>query len=177
MVNCVNWAKKADVYKYFAINHKIGITTVDVAYNNSSLIKLSIASEYHPNLLFTADSYRIGDSYEYKDYGDVGVSTSVPLAASHVVGNLTAEEIRYIRENAYTGYLTTQTGYFIEITTDEEKPLNVTLFIPESKLTPELKVKFAIGDTGNNTPVRVESTTSLPAAIPEAARTTHIDVQ
>ncbi|MBP3329539.1 MAG: hypothetical protein J6L89_01770, partial [Clostridia bacterium] len=56
------------------------------------------------------------------------------------------EEIRYIRENSYPEYLVTQPGYFIEITTDEEKPLNATLFIPESKLTPELKVKFSLAN-------------------------------
>ena len=146
MVNCVKWAKEANVYKYFAIDHKVGITTVDAAYNNSSLIKVSIASESNPNLLFTADSYRKGDSYEYEPYGDGATTDSLPLAASHVVGNLTTEEIRYIRENSYPEYLVTQPGYFIEITTDEEKPLNATLFIPESKLTPELKVKFSLAN-------------------------------
>lgn len=164
MVNCVKWAKKADVYKYFAIDHKVGITTVDVAYNNSSLIKVSIASESNPNLVFTADSYRIGDSYEYNPYGDVVNSSSVPLAASHVAGNLTAEEIRYIREHSYAEYLTTQTGYFIEITTDEEKPLNATLFIPESKLTPELKVKFSLAEEINADKNIQEHTTYMDVA-------------
>ena len=158
MANCIKWAKEAGIYKYFAIDHKVGITTVDVAYNNSPVIKVSLASETSTNLLFNADSYRAGDSYEFM----LGVSGegNLPLAGSHTVGDLTTEEIRYIRENAYTTYLTTQTGYFIKITTDEEKPLNATLFIPENKLTPELKVKFSVADEMSEEEVRYEHNTS-----------------
>ena len=142
MVNCIEWAKKAGVYKYFAIDYKTEISTIDAIYNNAPIYKATIASDYRVNLLFNANSYRFGDSYGYDEYGD-STTIDVPLSGSSKLSGLTEEEVRYIRENAYTTYLTTQTGYFIEITTDEENPLNVTLFIPESKLTPELKVKFA----------------------------------
>ncbi len=137
MVNTVKWAKEVGIYKYFANDYETKIGSIEVTHNNSSAIKLSFATENNYNLLFHAKSFRYNDTYSVIYFG-------TRLVGSHYVTGLTEDEIRYLRENAYPRYLTTETGYFIRFATNEAEPLYSTVFIPDSKLTTELKAKLAV---------------------------------
>lgn len=70
----------------------------------------------------------------------------VRLYGSHYAIGLTEDEIKFLRDNAYPFYLTTETGYFVRFATNEETPIYSTVFVPDSKLTPELKIKLAQSD-------------------------------
>ena len=50
-------------------------------------------------------------------------------------------------------YLTTETGYFIRFTSNEAPPIYATLFIPDSKLTPDLRAKLSEGNGAVSQPV------------------------
>ncbi len=141
MVNTIKWAKEVGIYKYFKVDKEVKIATVEVAHNNSSLIKLSISDNHNFNLLFTAKSYRDYDTYSSMYFNNQFVN----LVGSHFAVGLTEDEINFLRENAHPYYLTTETGYFVRFTPDESLPVHATVFVPDSKLTPELRTKLAVG--------------------------------
>ncbi len=140
MTNTIQWAKSVGIYKYFEIDKNVSITSVEATYNNSPFIKLSISGNRNFNMLFHGKSF--DDKYLKEFYYENPFDKS--LAGSHIVNNLTESEIQYIRENAYPTYLTTTTGYFIKMATGSENRLHTNLFIPDSKLTDELKAKLDI---------------------------------
>ena len=144
MTNTVKWAKDVGIYKYFSKDYKTEFTPLEAVHNNSSFIKLAISDNMNYNLMFEGrcilDGVNDDDAYYYSSDNSYYY---LPLAGSHYVNGLTEDELNYIRDNATPFYLTTETGYFIRLSTTETKSLHSTLFIPDSKLTPELKVKFA----------------------------------
>lgn len=139
MANTIQWAKSAGIYEYFEMDKTVSITSVEATYNNSSFIKLSISKWRNFNMLFNGISYN--DAYIESYYYEKPVDITLP--GSHLVYNLTESEINYIRENAYPIYLATTPGYFIKMTTDTSDYICMNLFIPENRLTDELKAKFA----------------------------------
>lgn len=139
MTNTIKWAKDAGIYKYFANDYKIPIASVEATHNNSSFIKLALAGNHNYNLIFSSRTYQAGDSYAQDNFSD----TVTRLAGSHYVMNLTEDEIKFLRENAHPYFLTTETGYFLRFATGENPQLFATVFVPDSKLTPELKIKLA----------------------------------
>ena len=138
MTNTIQWSKDTGIYKYFEIDKKASVISVEATYNNSSFIKLSVSNNRNLNMLFNGKSF--DDEYIKTYFYETPFDKS--LAGSQAVHNLTKNEIEYIRKNAYPAYLTTTTGYFIKLTTDSDNRLYVDLFIPDSKLTDELKAKF-----------------------------------
>lgn len=177
MTNTVKWAKDVGIYKYFQKDYKTMFMTLEAVHNNSSFIKLAISDNKNFNLLFGGrcilDGVRDDDAYYYQDDAEYMYLT---LAGSHYVNGLTEDELKYIRDNATPFYLTTETGYFIRLSTDEDESIHSTLFIPDSKLTPELKTKFAeIADkpTEDVTEVR---TVPVPATSHYVENTTYIEV-
>lgn len=162
MTNTIKWAKDVGIYKHFKKDYKTDFMTLEAVHNNSSFIKLAISDNRNYNLLFEGrcilDGVRDDDAYYYDTEG----YHHQPLAGSHYVNGLTEDELNFIRDNAHPFYLTTETGYFIRLSTDEAKSLHSTLFIPDSKLTPELKTKLAKNagkQTEEATQVRAESPT------------------
>ncbi len=140
MTNTIKWAKEVGIYKYFAIDYDTEVLNViEVTHTNSSAFKLAIANNLTFNLLFNAKSYCDNDSYS-QSYFDGNFAR---LMGSHYVSALTDDEIKHLRENAHPSYLTTETGYFVRFSTVENPSLHATVFIPDSKLTPELKIKLA----------------------------------
>ena len=139
MTNTVKWAKDAGIYKYFANDYGKEIQSVEVTHNNTSTIKLDLAGRSYHNLMFCAKSFRLGDSYTQNYFS----GNFARLYGSHYAIDLTDDEIRFLRENAHPSYLTTETGYFVRFATNEKTPIYSTVFIPDSKLTPELKIKLA----------------------------------
>lgn len=166
MVNTIKWAKEVGIYKYFAKDYETGIHTVEATHNNSSFIKLSISDNHNYNLMFSATSLRDGNKsingYYYSE--DTEHVYNMPLVGSHYVNGLTKDEINYLRDNAHPYYLTTETGYFLRLSTDEKESLHTIVFVPDSKLTPELKIKLAENNetaTEDVTSVGVEHTTYI----------------
>lgn len=140
MPNTIKWAKEVGIYKYFAIDYETEVQNViEVTHTNSSAFKLGIADNRSFNLIFNAKSFCDGDQYSL-DYFN---GTASRLMGSHYVSGLTDDEVKYLRENAYLSYLTTETGYFVRFTTVENPSFHATVFIPDSKLTAELKLKLA----------------------------------
>ncbi len=143
MENTIKWAKDAGIYKFFAKDYETEIVLVEAVHNNSSFIKLALSDNIETNLMFCGASTR-NVTFSNYDY-ETGMSVYAnPLAGSHYVNGLTKEEIKHLRDNAHPFYLTTDTGYFIKFTTDEENTRYSVVFVPDSKLTPELKTKLAL---------------------------------
>lgn len=144
MTNTVKWAKDAGIYKHFKKDYKTELIPIEAVHNNSSFIKLELSDNRNFNLLFEGrcikDGIRDDDAYYYNEDDNYYL---YHLPGSHYVNGLTEDEIRYIRDNATPFYLTTETGYFIRLSTAEAESLHATLFIPDSKLTTELRTKFA----------------------------------
>lgn len=168
MVNTIKWAKDAGIYKYFAIDYDKEISSVEVTHNNSSAIKLDIAKNRNHNLLFVAKSFKLNDRY-MQNYFNGGF---VRLYGSHYAVGLTDEEIRFLRDNAHPFYLTTGSGYFVRFATNEETPIYSTVFVPDSKLTPELKIKLAQSDEAKE-----EYYGEAVTSVGREDMTTHISVQ
>lgn len=140
MPNTIKWAKEVGIYKYFAIDYDTEVqNVVEVTHTNSSAFKLAIANNLTYNLLFSAKSYCDNDSYAQGYFN----GNFARLVGSHYASELTDDEVKYLRENAYLSYLTTESGYFVRFTTVENPSLHATVFIPDSKLTAELKIKLA----------------------------------
>lgn len=140
MKNTVKWAKDNGIYKYFKINENQKIKTVEVTHNNSNNYKASLRFMSNYNLLFEGRcAQRINTEMMYYDSY---YQCLLPLTGSGTA-NLTEKEINYLRENAYSYYLTTETGYFVRFETDEELSHCAVLFIPDKALTPELKISLA----------------------------------
>ncbi len=168
MVNTIKWAKDVGIYKYFAIDYDKEISSVEVTHNNSSAIKLDIANNRNHNMLFSAKSFKLNDRY-MQSYLNGGF---VRLYGSHYAVGLTDDEIKFLRDNAYPSYLTTETGYFVRFATNEETPIYSTVFIPDSKLTPELKIKLAQSDE-----TKEEYYGEAVTSVGREDMTTHISVQ
>lgn len=168
MTNTIKWAKDVGIYKYFKNDYSKEIQSVEVTHNNTSAIKLDLAGKGYHNLLFNAKSFKLNSSYMQNYFA----GNFVRLYGSHYAVNLTDEDIKLLRENAYPLYLTTETGYFVRFATNEKTPIYSTVFVPDSKLTPELKIKLAQSDEANEE--------YYGEAVTHAARedmTTHISVQ
>lgn len=168
MVNTIKWAKDVGIYKYFAIDYDKEISSVEVTHNNSSAIKLDIANNRNHNMLFSAKSFKLNDRY-MQNYFNGGF---VRLYGSHYAIGLTEDEIKFLRDNAYPFYLTTETGYFVRFATNEETPIYSTVFVPDSKLTPELKIKLAQSDEAKE-----EYYGEAVTSVGREDMTTHISVQ
>ncbi len=163
MPNTIKWAKEVGIYKYFAIDYDTEVQNViEVTHTNSSAFKLAIANNLTFNLLFNAKSYCDNDSYAQSYFN----SNFARLVGSHYASELTDDEVKYLRENAHPSYLTTETGYFVRFSTVENPSLHATVFIPDSKLTPELKIKLAQNNESDSpeeyiTQVGIEHTTQI----------------
>lgn len=168
MPNTIKWAKNAGIYKYFAIDYDKEISSVEVTHNNSSAIKLDIANNRNHNMLFSAKSFKLNDRY-MQNYFSEGF---VRLYGSHYAIGLTDDEIKFLRDNAHPYYLTTETGYFVRFATNEETPIYSTVFVPDSKLTPELKIKLAQSDEAKE-----EYYGEAVTSVGKEDITTHISVQ
>jgi len=168
MVNTIKWAKDVGIYKYFAIDYDKEISSVEVTHNNSSAIKLDLANNRNHNLLFSAKSFKLNDRY-MQSYFNGGI---VRLYGSHYAVGLTDDEINFLRDNAYPFYLTTETGYFVRFATNEETPIYSTVFVPDSRLTPELKIKLAQSDEAEE-----EYYGEAVTSVGREDMTTHISVQ
>lgn len=168
MTNTIKWAKDAGIYKYFAIDYDKEISSVEVTHNNSSIIKLDLANNFNRNLLFSAKSFKLNDRYMQSYFNQVFVR----LNGSHYAVDLTDEEIRFLRDNAHPSYLTTETGYFVRFATNEETPIYSTVFIPDSKLTPDLKIKLAQSNEENE-----EYYGEPVTSVGREGVTTHVSVQ
>lgn len=163
MPNTIKWAKEVGIYKYFAIDYDTEVQNViEATHTNSSAFKLAIANNLTFNLMFNAKSYCDNDSYSQNYFG----GNFARLMGSHYVSGLTDAEIKHLRENAHPSYLTTETGYFVRFSTVENPSLHATVFIPDSKLTPELKIKLARNNESDMseeqiTQVGIEHTTQI----------------
>lgn len=140
MKNTVKWAKDNGIYKYFKINENQKIKTVEVTYNNSNNYKAALRDNSNYNLLFEGRCAKRTNAEIM--YYEAYYQCLSPLTGSGTV-NLSEKEINYLREHAYSYYLTTETGYFVRFETDEELSNCAVLFIPDRVLTPEIKISLS----------------------------------
>ncbi len=146
MKNTVQWAKDNNVFELMQPDYSMSIGNIEATYNDSSAFKNSLVSTNHLNLIFQARSGRRIQDVDMNYYEHYQTYLS-PLTGSHVVTGLTNEEMKIVRENAQSFCITNEKGYFIRLTSpaaDENVgEMCAVLFIPESKLTAQMKIKFA----------------------------------
>ncbi len=144
MKNTVQWAKDNGVYELMQPDYSMSNGNIEATYNDSSSFKSEFSDICNINLIFQTRAGRLNQNLNLWEKTNTCLS---PLTGSHVVTGLTNEEMKIIRENAQSFCITNEKGYFIRLTspaTDENVgQMCSVLFIPESKLTPQMKVKFA----------------------------------
>ncbi len=139
MANTVRWARENGIYKYFESNAKTDIVKLEATYNNTTPFRRSLSNSSNCSAVFNGRSALSEGSDYYFDYNIYG-----SLTGSHEVYSLNDKEMTYIRQNLYTNYLITETGHFIQLTTADGYAIQG--FIPDSRLTPELKIKLSVVD-------------------------------